>query len=404
MTSLDPAELAARQLAIDSALHSDFAELAPRKRSRMLASPLSFLRGSARLFYEMLAARGELTTGPSGTGHLVGDAHLENFGAFAPARHGDHDKRRAVFDLNDFDETLVGPFHWDVVRLTTSLILAGRELGVPGPRVLELSRLLLDAHSDAAFRGATPCAAPRPVAQLIAQVEARPRQSLLDARTQKSEKTRHFALGERYLELPAPYRRALGPALDLYLTSLADDDRPRPEQMTLLDAAFRVAGTGSLGALRIAALVEGKGGADGSFLFDLKERLPSSAELAGAGPGPRSAGELVSACRACLGEPPRQLGFSQITALGVTRDLIVRRLTPQEDKLDFTALVETDLDGLARHLGALLGRAHARGASAPGDLSAWSRSDRDGLLERAVALSGLHEAVYLAYCLRTGHP
>ncbi len=77
--------------------------------------------------------------------------------------------------------------------------------------------------------------------------------------------------------------------------------------------------------------------------------------------------------------------------------MLVRRLAPQEDKLDWTTLQGEDLDPLARHLGALLGAAHKRGARrAP--KKPWNEKERALLLSRAIALAGTHEAMYLAYC------
>jgi uncharacterized protein (DUF2252 family) len=94
-------------------------ELGPIRYGRMLASPFTFFRGAAYL----MAA--DLADGPR-TGlysQLCGDAHLSNFGIFAAP------DRRLVFSLNDFDETLPGPFEWDVKRLAASLAVAGRDRG-----------------------------------------------------------------------------------------------------------------------------------------------------------------------------------------------------------------------------------------------------------------------------------
>ena len=77
--------------------------------------------------------------------------------------------------------------------------------------------------------------------------------------------------------------------------------------------------------------------------------------------------------------------------------MFVRRLAPQEDKLDWTKLQATDLEPLARHLGALLGAAHRRGATRS-PKKPWSEAERAGLLIGAISLAGIHEAMYLAYC------
>jgi uncharacterized protein (DUF2252 family) len=175
VTNLDPTELAQRQIAMDRARTRVFPELLKRRQKRMCASPLAFLRGSAPLFYEILHHRGELESGPAGDGYIIGDAHLENFGAFTPRRTStdSDEKRKTSFDLNDFDEVGIGPFHWDVLRLTASLILGGRELGVDGVQVLELCRALIDGYASAAFLAAPLPKTPRPVARLNEQAQNR---------------------------------------------------------------------------------------------------------------------------------------------------------------------------------------------------------------------------------------
>src|SRR5262249_50725934 len=160
-------------------------------------------------------------------------------------------------------------------------------------------------------------------------------------------------------------------------------------------AAYRIAGTGSLGLLRIAVLVGGKGGPDGAWIFDLKEQHVPSCEAFGESPTPDHAGRVAAAMAACLARPPRLVGT---TKLGVT-SLLRRRLAPQEDKLDLTLIAGKDLPALAKHLGALLGNAHRRGLTAIGlrRPRAWSAAERGRLVDNAIQLAGVHEATYLAY-------
>src|SRR5215210_3001388 len=94
-------------------------ELIPIRYSRMMASPFAFMRGSAIVMAHDLA--GTPRTGIQA--QLCGDAHLSNFGAYASP------ERALLFDLNDFDETLPGPWEWDVKRLAASLVVAARENG-----------------------------------------------------------------------------------------------------------------------------------------------------------------------------------------------------------------------------------------------------------------------------------
>src|SRR5262249_46124247 len=144
MLTIDPVRLAEWQLRNDRDKTRRFRDLLERKVVRMRASPLAFLRGAAPLYYRLLRDHPLLAEGPPGTGWLLGDAHLENFGAYHPDAHELHGARKHTpesvsFNLNDFDEAVVAPWRYDVLRLVTSLILGGRELGADGPRVLGLS-------------------------------------------------------------------------------------------------------------------------------------------------------------------------------------------------------------------------------------------------------------------------
>ena len=137
----DPVELLEEQAA------SRVPELVPIRYGRMLVSPFTFYRGAA---YPMAA---DLADEPR-TGldvQLCGDAHLSNFGAFAAA------DRRLVFSINDFDETLPGPFEWDVKRLVASFAVAGRDRGFDAKQRrsvnLEVTRSYREAIRD--FAGMT---------------------------------------------------------------------------------------------------------------------------------------------------------------------------------------------------------------------------------------------------------
>ena len=397
MDSLDPVHLAHRQIALDHEKTDRFPDLFARKMGRMSASPLAFLRGAAPIFFDILAQKPDLADGPDGEGWLVGDAHLENFGAYRPEPDGHGSKQDAKkvagFNLNDFDETIVGPWRWDVLRLTTSLILGGRELGADGTRVLGLAEKLLHAYVVAAFTDAKLPAAPRPVAALIAQVNNRSKKELLDARTVVQKGARRFVRGTRYRELPHAVRNAVSKSFDTYIKGLPKAERPNGEQLEIVDAALRIAGTGSLGSLRVAVLTRGKGGLEGNWIFDMKEQdVPSAARLLKK-PKTDPASRVIEGFRACIEHPPKMLGTSTLDG----RSMFVRRLAPQEDKLDLLHLRDADLDGLAAYLGALLGAGHARGKTrAP--KRAWSADDLDCLLDRAIAVAGMHEAIYLALC------
>ena len=129
----DPVELLEEQAA------SRVPELVPIRYGRMLVSPFTFFRGAA---YPMAA---DLAGAPR-TGldvQLCGDAHLSNFGGFAAP------DRRLVFSINDFDETLPGPFEWDVKRLVASFAVAGRDRGFDAKRRRSINRTVTRSYREA---------------------------------------------------------------------------------------------------------------------------------------------------------------------------------------------------------------------------------------------------------------
>jgi uncharacterized protein (DUF2252 family) len=398
MLLVDPVRLARRQIEIDDERTARFPHLRAHKVARMIVSPHALLRGSAPLFFELLERHPLLADGPAGEGWLAGDAHVENFGAYRVGRltvretQRSHAREPIVFDLNDFDDALVGPWRLDVVRLVTSLLLAARE-SVDGQAALSECDALLDAYVAAAF--GTKRAAPRPqcVDALIERVRGRTRKQLLDARTRPVGAQRRFVLGPRYEPLPPKLRAKAERSFRKYAERLPAAERVAPEALEVVDAAFRVAGTGSLGTLRIALLVRGKGGIDGGWIFDMKaEGRPSAAGL-GRVPKLDPGDRVCAALHACLARHPRMIGSTKVRG----ESMFVRRLAPQEDKLDFASTSPADRLPLARYLGGLLGAAHRRGSTRIPQ-SPWSPKERARVREKAVALAGIHEAIYLAYC------
>jgi uncharacterized protein (DUF2252 family) len=401
MWNPNPLELARWQLERDRAATERFPGLFERKLARMVVSPLAFLRGSAPLFYRLLSEHPELRDGPAGEGWLCGDAHLENFGVYRTESEKATEGRpepTVVFDVNDFDEAVVGPFRYDVLRLATSMVLAARQLGVPGNRAVTLALALVDSYADTvSMTGATgtnPPAEPQPVTALVAKATRRSHHDLLGARTVVVDGKRRFVRGPRYADLPPDLQAAAPAAFSHYVQGLHFAER-KGDRFDVQDVAFRIAGTGSLGGLRIAVLTRGKSDDDAGWLFDMKEEgTPSAAPVMTAPPvqGENPALRVVTAIKKCLGKPPRMIGTSEIAGI----PLFVRRLTPQEDKLNFATVATTDLEAIARYFGALVGRAHRRGATVVP--SRWTEEECGKVVDHAVVLAGWHESTYLSFC------
>jgi len=367
--------------------------LLARKQARMSASPFGFLRGSAPLFYRILRNVPRLARGPEDAGLLCGDLHLENFGVYRPHRPS-HLVDRVAFDLNDLDEVFLGPLHLDLLRVLTSVLLAARGWGCSPAAGLDLAGSMLESYRRARDSGRLP-PVPPPVTELLERVAARKRRTLLEQWTRVVGRRRRFRLGERLLPLPRSVRAACARAFVRFAEAeLARSGSP-PERFRVLDVAFRVAGTGSLGTFRVAVLVEGHGEVDGAWMFDLKGMDAPAGEAFATRRCEAGPERVVDALRTMLRRPPLMLGAVHVLGHG----LLVRRLTPNEDRLDWATLPGAQRAPTLGFLGALTAAAHRRGARSK--LPLLDQSQGGKLLRSAAELAGIHEAVALAYAAET---
>src|SRR5271166_5647122 len=275
-------------------------ELIPIRHGRMLVSPFTFYRGGALIMAGDLAA-----TPRSGiTVQCCGDAHLSNFGMFASP------ERRLMFDLNDFDETLPGPWEWDVKRLAASMLIAARNNDFP---VKYQDQIVLDTVEG--YRtGMAGFAAMKDLdvwyshvdiestleqlgPQLKAKQVTRGRKALAKARTKDSmsafSKLTRVVDGEARIVAEPPLIVPLddlaeGKARDeifeelhellrSYRATLEHDRRVLLEKFRLVDFARKVVGVGSVGTRAWIALMLGRDGRDPLFL-QLKEAEASVLE------------------------------------------------------------------------------------------------------------------------------
>jgi len=238
------------------------------KYAAMHASAFAFLRGTCHLFYADLPADVVLRQAP--LAWISGDLHLEKFGAYRG------DNRLVYFDLNDFDEACLAPCAWELLRILTSILLAGDMLGVNERDAAKLCRVLLDAYC-AELRQGKARWLERPLAEglireLLQDLKRTRREKFLDKRTFLKGKHRRFRIDdERALETSEQEREQVAAELERFAGKQKHADFYR-----VLDVADRIAGTGSLGVSRYAVLVEGRGSPDGNFLLDIKQALPSA--------------------------------------------------------------------------------------------------------------------------------
>ncbi|MBQ1096259.1 DUF2252 domain-containing protein [Streptomyces sp. b94] len=348
--------------------------LTPIRVGRMAATPFAFLRGSAGLMAYDLAR-----TPTTGIGaQICGDAHAANFGLYGDVRGG------LVIDLNDFDETVHGPWEWDLKRLAASIVLAGREAGADEDTCREA------AHDTAgAYRRTMRLLAKLPALdawnaiadeELVSHTDAH---DLLGTLERVAEKARantsgRFAAksteatedgGRRFADAPPVLRRvpageaaAVAAALEPYLATLSEDRLPLLARYAVHDVAFRVVGTGSVGTRSYVVLLLDHRGEP--LVLQVKEARPSALlpHLTAVGfDAPEAAHE---GRRVVMGQKRMQVVSDMLLGWTVVdgRPFQVRQFRNRKGSVDATALAADQMDDYGRMTGALLARAHAHSA------------------------------------------
>ncbi|MFJ3584542.1 DUF2252 domain-containing protein [Streptomyces sp. NPDC090127] len=350
-------------------------ELAPMRVGRMAASPFAFLRGSAGLMAHDLA--GSPVTGIAA--QLCGDAHAANFGLYGDARGN------LVIDLNDFDETVVGPWEWDLKRLASSLVLAGRETGADEDtcraaafdtvgayrRTMRLLAKLpaLDAWNAIADEELVSHTDARDLVGTLERVSAKARNNTSARFAARSTEAASDGEGRRFVDAPPVLRRvpdeeaaAVATALGPYLETVSEDRLPLLARYAVHDVAFRVVGTGSVGTRSyVVLLLDHRGEA---LVLQVKEARPSALlpHLPAVGFTTPDAGH--EGRRVVLGQKRMQvvsdilLGWTTVDG----RPFQVRQFRNRKGSVDPAALTPDQLDDYGRMTGALLARAHAHSA------------------------------------------
>jgi uncharacterized protein (DUF2252 family) len=239
------------------------------KYRTMRQNAFAFMRGTCHLFYRDWPA-GDRKLNAAPAAWICGDLHLENFGCYKG------DNRQVYFDLNDFDEAALAPATWELGRWLTSIVVAAETLALSRPDALALCRLGVESYSAALREGNSRWlereTAKGMIKDLLDPLRRRVRKNFLDGRTTVKKGQRTLKLdGKRALELATRDKEAIMAFVRDFART-----RPNPAFFQPLDAARRIAGTGSLGLDRTVILVVGRGSPDGNFLLDLKQAVPSA--------------------------------------------------------------------------------------------------------------------------------
>jgi uncharacterized protein (DUF2252 family) len=360
-------------------------ELVPVRHGRMLVSAFTFYRGAA------LPMAADLATTPSSglRVQLCGDAHLSNFGAFASP------ERRLVFDINDFDETLPGPFEWDVKRLAASLAVAGRDNGYPAKarRKIALAagegyrtamrafanQPLLDvwyAHLDiepalAEFRSQIKASRFKATQALLAKAHTRDSTQALRKLTTMTGGQRQIISDPpmivpieeifSHMQADAIYEQ-LRAVLAKYRRTLQSDRRHLLEQFTLVQVARKVVGVGSVGTRAWIVLMDAADGVEPLFL-QAKEAQPSVlAGYCGRSRYSNQGERVVAGQHLMQAQSDIFLGWTRVTNPddGIDRDFYVRQLRDWKFSVPIEQMLPAGMTVYARLCGWTLARAHAR--------------------------------------------
>ncbi len=403
-------------------------ELVPIRYGRMLVSPFTFYRGGALIMAADLA--GTPTSGI--TVQLCGDAHLSNFGLFGTP------ERRLLFDINDFDETLPGPWEWDVKRLAASFEVMGRDRGFSASdrssivmagvqeyrdRIRQAAEMgTLTAWYEHLEAGILLKMVRREVrVKRVGRQEGRAAHDVV-AKARTRDSTRVLAKradnigGELRIvadpplivpiedliqpgtewEDPAPVIKRL---LNAYRRSLGRQHHPL-EEFRYVHAALKVVGVGSVGTRCYILLLIGRDQDDPLFL-QVKEAQPSVLErFLGRSAYPHSGERVVAGQRLMQAASDIFLGWQSIKGFdGVRRDYYVRQFHDWKGSVDVDNLLVPGTALYARLCGATLARAHARWGDRIAIASYVGKGDRfdEAIATFAAAYADQNERDYAAF-------
>jgi len=344
------------------------------KYQRMSMSAFIYFRGAASVMaYDLaLAVNSEIVT------QLCGDAHIQNLGSYA----GLDD--RLIFDINDFDETIRGPFEWDVKRMATSILLGGQDAKLKKSSCLRAAESFLTAYCglvqklsllpvlETARYQVHRLTGIAPVSKVLRKAE---RATPVHARERLMEQTEE---GLRFRTEPPLLHRVTGEereavlaALPKYMESLLPERRHFFRQFTARDVGFKVVGTGSIGLRDYCVYMEGNG-IDDPLLLQLKQEAPSvyapylpktatdaATEAAAALPGNQGQ-RVVEGQRAMQLQSDPLLGWTTLHGQGY----LVRQLNDHKAAIDIAALNGAGLEEYGTVCGEMLARGHARAGDA----------------------------------------
>jgi len=241
------------------------------KYEAMAENAFRFFRGTCHLFYEDLAGAEPLPLSP--LAWICGDLHIENFGSYKG------DNKLIYFDLNDFDEAVLAPAAYEVVRMVTSIFIAFDNLEIEPEKALKMAQLFVKTYSATLAKGKALSIEPRTakgiVCDFLRSAAKTGEKELLKKRTISKKKRIMLSLeDERHFKLDKKLRHELKHHIHSWIKTSSDG----PYNYEVISAVFRLAGTGSIGVNRYLFLLKSTNTKNKYLLLDMKQARPSSVQ------------------------------------------------------------------------------------------------------------------------------
>lgn len=363
-----------------------------------------FFRGTCHLFYEDLAYDKDFPQGP--VGWICGDLHLENFGSY----RGSNDQ--VYFDLNDFDEAILAPVTWEIVRLVTSIYVGFKSLGIEDAKAEKMAKLYLRNYAATLLTGKPDYVESAMthgiICDFLTRVARRKQQMILDKRTiMKKKRLRMVTDLPKHFRIAEPLKSELYDHVDSWLAI----DENSPYNYKVVNGIFRLAGTGSIGLERYTFLLKSLNKTGFKYiLLDMKEAFPAS-------PAPfitvrqpawvSEADRVVSVQRRMQNRCPALLSITEFRG----KSFIMQEMQPTKDSIDFRLLKDRyrDMYSVFDSMAMLTASSQLRssgqdGSATTDELKAFARATdwQEQVMAYAVGYAGRVKQYYEDFCADYG--
>ena len=365
----------------------------------MAEDPFRFFRGTCHLFYEDLNKAPSFPVSP--TTWICGDLHLENFGTYKG------DNRLIYFDLNDFDEGILAPAAWEVVRMMASIFTGCQSLNIDKKETRQIAELFLRVYtkhlSSGKSRYVEEETATGIVRTFLERICQRKQKELVRQRTEEGKNGRLQLRIDRVRFFPID--KTLRKDLTTHVNQWMQHSDVVKDRYQVIDACFRVAGTGSLGVRRYVFLARNTKDPRKHLLIDMKEALPSSVQPWTNIPQPAWASEAERVVAI-------QLRMQNINPALLSTTIfqgvpyVLKEMQPTADKIDFLTVRDRykDIACVVEDMAFLTASAQLRsagrqGAAVPDELIEFGKSQhwQEPLLQYSAAYAAQVKKDYQDY-------